>query len=155
MRKGQGAVEYIIILGVIILIALIVVGSLGGFGIFDFSQTATQRTNEISNLLADVGLKWVIGSNGAVQVSIRSQTSESVVAHNMSITNSSGGSCWILMNNEIVRQQYKSYSNTSCGSIISGTAGEAYSFICTLKYQDSSQIEHSKVGSCSGTFESL
>ncbi|MBD3312372.1 class III signal peptide-containing protein, partial [archaeon] len=43
-RKGQGAVEYIIILGVIILIALIVVASLGGLGIFDFSATAQART---------------------------------------------------------------------------------------------------------------
>ena len=35
-RHGQGSVEYIIILAVVILIALVIVGALSAFGIFGF-----------------------------------------------------------------------------------------------------------------------
>ncbi len=155
--KAQAAVEHIIILGIIILIALIVVGSLGGFGISEFSMQASQRTTEISGLLGDVALKYIIGDNGAVQINIRirSQTSSRITAHNFSITNSTGGVCWIFMNDDTVGQQYKSYSNVSCADVLGGTAGEAYSFDCTLKYKDSANIEHSKAGKCEGDYEDL
>lgn len=74
MRKGQGAVEYIIILGVIILIALIVVSSLGGLGIFQFSSSAQARTTEISNLLSDVAFTYRLDESGAAQVSVKQIT---------------------------------------------------------------------------------
>jgi|GEM_PF-7106321 len=72
--RGQGSIEYIIILGVIIVIALIVVSSIGGFNIFSFSTTSSVRINEISNLLYDVALKYSLNSNGGLQANLKTST---------------------------------------------------------------------------------
>ncbi len=152
--KAQGAVEYIIILGVIIMIALVVVASLGGLGIFKFSTTAQTRTTEISNQLSDVALKTVVKYNGATQVSIRSNTNNKIVAHNMSWYNSSDAEvCFINFNDDTIRQNWKTYSNSSCTGL-AGTAGDAYSFKCVVRYKDSSNLERAQVTSCEGIYES-
>ncbi len=153
MRKGQGAVEYIIILGVIILIALIVVASLGGLGIFKFSSTAQTRTTEISNLLSDVAFSYVVDDTGATQVSIKSTTNKRIVAHNMTWYNSTGGStCEIDFGDSTVRQNYATFSNSSCSGL-AGTAGESYEFDCTVRYKDANNIEHATKGTCEGFYE--
>jgi len=153
MRKGQGAVEYIIILGVIILIALIVVASLGGLGIFKFSTTAQTRTTEISNRLSDVGFTYVLNDNGGVQVAIRSTVNKKIIAHNMSWYNSTGAEvCVVDFNDDFVTQAWSSYSNSSCPAL-AGTAGESYSFDCTVRYRDTLGIEHATKGTCEGYYE--
>ncbi len=153
MRKGQGAVEYIIILGVIILIALIVVASLGGLGIFKFSSTAQTRTTEISNQLSDVGFTYVLKSNGAVQVSIKSTTHKRVIAHNMTWYNSTGDAvCIIDFGDSTIRQEYQTFSNSSC-TALAGTVGDSYDFDCTVRYKDSNNIEHATRGTCEGFYE--
>ena len=153
MRKGQGAVEYIIILGVIILIALIVVSSLGGLGIFKFSSTAQARTTEISNQLSDVGFRYVVRANGAVQVSIKSTVSKRVVAHNMTWYSATGSPiCQIDFSDTTIRQNYVTFSNDSCPGL-AGTAGDSYDFDCTVRYRDANGIEHATRGSCEGMYE--
>jgi len=153
MRRGQGAVEYIIILGVIILIALIVVASLGGLGIFNFSTTAQTRSTEISNLLSNVAFTYVLDDTGAVQVSIKSTTYKRITAHNMTWYNSSGTPvCYVLMTDTVIRQNFDTFGNSSCTDL-AGTAGIAYDFDCTLKYKDANNIEHSVKGTCEGSYE--
>ncbi len=153
MRKGQGAVEYIIILGVIILIALIVVASLGGLGIFKFSSTAQTRTTEISNLLSDVAFSYVVNDCGSTQVSIKSTTNKRITAHNMTWYNSSGSSvCEVDFSDTTIRQSFVSFSNSSCTGL-AGTAGESYDFDCTVRYKDADNVEHKKKISCEGSYE--
>jgi len=153
MRRGQGAVEYIIILGVIILIALIVVASLGGLGIFNFSTTAQTRSTEISNLLADVAFTYVLDDAGAVQVSVKSTTYKRVVAHNMTWYSATGASnCEIDMADSTVRQNFDTFLNDSC-DLLAGTAGNAYDFDCTVRYQDANSVEHAVRGTCEGLYE--
>jgi len=153
MRQGQGAVEYIIILGVIILIALIVVASLGGLGIFKFSTTAQSRTTEISNQLSDVGFTYVLNDLGAAQVSIKSTTNKKITAHNMTWYNSTGDSvCIVDFSDSTVRQSYQTFSNSSCSGL-AGTSGESYDFDCTVRYEDSNNIEHAVPGTCEGFYE--
>ena len=151
--RGQGAVEYIIILGVIILIALIVVASLGGLGIFSFSTQAQTRTTEISNLLSDVAFRYVVDDCGSVQVSLKSTTYKRVVAYNMTWYDSNDNQvCFIDMGATTVRQSFQTFSNSSCSSL-AGTAGESYDFDCTVKYKDANNIQHAVRGSCEGVYE--
>ena len=152
-RKGQGAVEYIIILGVIILIALIVVASLGGLGIFSFSAQAQTRTTEISNLLSDVAFQYVVDDSGAAQVSIKSTTYKRIVAHDMTWYDALGARvCEVNFTDTTVRQNFATFSNSSC-DLIAGTAGESYDFDCTVRYKDSNNIEHAVRGPCEGFYE--
>ena len=153
MRKGQGAVEYIIILGVIILIALIVVASLGGLGIFNFSTTAQARSTEISNLLADVSFTYVLDDNGSVQVSIKSTTYKRVIAHNMTWYNAAGASnCEVDFTDTTVRQSFTTFSNRSC-DLLAETAGNSFDFDCTVRYEDSNNVEHAVRGTCERLYE--
>jgi len=153
MRKGQGAVEYIIILGVIILIALIVVSSLGGLGIFQFSSSAQARTTEISNLLGDVSFTYRLDEAGAVQVSVKSMTYKSVVGYNMTWYDATGTSvCEISFSDTVVRQNFVSFSNSTCTDL-AGTAGENYEYDCTVRYQDANNINHAVRGTCEGFYE--
>jgi len=153
MRKGQGAVEYIIILGVIILIALIVVSSLGGLGIFQFSSSAQARTTEISNQLADVSFTYVLGENGSVQTSIKSTTYKRIIADSMTWYNATGTSvCEISFSDTVVRQNFVSFSNSTCTDL-AGTAGENYEYDCTVRYQDANNINHAVRGTCEGFYE--
>ncbi len=153
MRKGQGAVEYIIILGVIILIALIVVSSLGGLGIFQFSSSAQARTTEISNQLADVSFTYVVGENGSVQTSIKSTTYKRIIADSMTWYDATGTSvCEVDFVDSTVRQNFVSFSNSSCTGL-AGSAGENYDFDCTVRYTDSNDIYHQVRGTCEGFYE--
>ncbi len=151
--KAQGAVEYIIILGVIILIALIVVASLGGLGIFKFSTTAQTRTTEIANRLSDVGLTYILNDNGGVQVAIRSTVNKNIIAYNLTWYNSTGGAvCIVDFGGDKVSQSWKTYSNSSC-TALAGTAGDSYSFDCTIRYKDSLGMVHAVKGKCEGIYE--
>ena len=153
MRIGQGAVEYIIILGVIILIALIVVASLGGLGIFDFSALAQTRTTEISNLMADVAFSYVLNDCGSVQVSIKSTTSKRIVAHNMTWYDAlENRVCEVNFTDTTVRQDFVTFTNSTC-TLLAGDPGEAYSFDCTIRYRDDNKIEHAVRGVCEGDYE--
>src|SRR6056297_674487 len=152
-KKGQGAVEYIIIIGVIILIALIVVASLGGLGIFDFSTSAQVRTTEISNRLEDVAFTYVVDDNGSVQVSLKSNTNKKITAYSMYWYNNTGGTeCIVDFGNAVVRQKYQTFSNNSCSGL-AGIAGETYEFDCTMNYEDNNGISHSVRGVCEGYYE--
>jgi hypothetical protein len=152
-NKGQGAVEYIIILGVIILIALIVVTSLGGLGIFNFSATAQKRTTEISNLLADVGFQYVVRSAGSVQVAVKSTTNKQIIAHNMTWYDALANPiCQLNMTDTSVRQDFVTFGNGSC-ALLAGNAGESYVFDCTMRYRDTNGVEHAVMGTCEGRYE--
>ena len=151
--RGQGAIEYIIILGVVIMIALVVVASLGGLGIFKFSTTAQLRATEILNQLSDVAVKTVVRSTGAAYVSIRSNTNNKIIAHSMSWYNSSDAEvCIIDFGDTTVGQSWTTYSNTSCPGL-SGKVGEAYSFTCTIWYIDAAGIKRSPKITCEGYYE--
>ncbi len=143
MKKGQGAVEYIIILGVVILIALIVVSNISGFNIFKLSQTSQIKTNEITNLLGDISLKYSINQNGYVQSSVKSN----VYANAQNVTFYING-CKIYFGD--IDNKWK-LNSTSCS--ISGNVGEEYEYNCSISFTDPSGLFHNEHGVCKGIFE--
>ncbi len=147
--RSQGAIEYIIILGVIILIALIVVSSIGGFGIIDFSNAVSVRTNEISHLLDDVAIKYAITDKGLVQANLKSNVYEQINHANLTIKSADGKECNLSFG--VVRNRWV-LSSTKC-SFLNGTVKEQFEFNCTVKYVGPDGIVHKKSGLCSGFFE--
>ncbi len=150
--KGLGTIEYIIILGIIILTGLIIIGEMGGFGIFNFNITS-KTTTKINALLEDIELKYSINNKGIIQASIKSQNEE-IIARNLSITTAIN-TCWVFMKDEAIGQNYKIYSNTTCTNELRGITGETYNYACTINYMDSAGIEQSKTGTCEGNYEDL
>ena len=115
---------------------------------------AGQRTTEISGLLADVALRYVITDTGATQVSIRSQTNEYVTAGDFEVRHVSTDAllCNVSLSATTVRQTFQTFSNSSC-PLAAGTAGDSYSFTCVVKYTDASGISHSVQGRCEADWE--
>jgi hypothetical protein len=68
-RKGQAAVEYLIILAVVIIIALVVVGVLGGFP--SLTRGVSERESAAYWLEADVGLARYIANSSGVYAILR------------------------------------------------------------------------------------
>ena len=88
-RFGQAAVEYLIILAVVIIIALVVVGVLGGF------PTLTAGVTEKDSLAywqtADVSIeKPLIRAGGGGSLTIRNNKPFSITFMNMTATNTTG-----------------------------------------------------------------
>ncbi len=143
MRVGQGAVEYIIILGVIILFALIISGTIGGLNINFFKTSASVRTNEISNLLDEISLKYSVDLNGYAQVSIMPLIDVSEV--NVSINNCN------LTFNELITEKW--FTKSKLCSNLKGLSGGKYSFNCTISYVDETGLTHKESGLCKGVYE--
>lgn len=144
--RAQGSVEYIIILAVVILIALVIVGALSAFGIFGFRDRLESNANEINNLIRDVSVSYAIRDTGYTQVGIRSVLDSKVTAYNFTI-----GGCLFRLNATMLSTTWKTYSQNCTG--ISGTAGDNYNFKCVIAYTDAKGITHQDTGECYGFYE--
>ena len=146
MKKGQGSFEYIIILAVIILIALVIVSALSGIGIFQFRNSVEENANEINNLIQDVGIEYAVKKDGYTQVGLRSVVNSKVIIYNFTI-----GGCLFDLNGTELFQSWRTYAQNCSG--ISGRAGDSYDFNCILGYMDSIGIHHRDAGRCYGFYE--
>ncbi|HLE05831.1 MAG TPA: hypothetical protein VI790_00605, partial [Candidatus Nanoarchaeia archaeon] len=70
--RAQGAVEYTMILGVIIIITVVVAFTITNIGTFDFITGTENRLNDIENLLSDVMIQKNIRSNGFIEAGLMS-----------------------------------------------------------------------------------
>ena len=96
---------------------------------------------------------YTLDDNGRVQVSIKLTTYRRVIAHNMTWYNATGAiNCEIEFNDTNIKQTFTTFSNSSC-NLLSGTTGNTYDFDCTVRYQDSNNIEHVVRGNCKGIYE--
>ena len=144
--KGQGSFEYIIILAVIILIALVIVSALGDIGILRFRNSVEENANEINNILQDISVSYAIRSDGYTQIALRSVVNRQVVIYNVTI-----GGCLFDFNSTELFTSWQTYSRNCSG--ISGRAGESYDLNCIIGYKDSVQIMHRDSGRCFGFYE--
>ena len=144
--KGQGAVEYLIILAVVILIALVIVSVLYSLGIFKFRNKVETNSNDISNLLEDVSLSHTINKEGYTQIALRSVTDQKVTIYNFTI-----GGCLFEFNSTTLTTSWQVFKK-SCPGVL-GKAGDMYDLKCTLTYNDSLGITHSTSGRCKGFYE--
>jgi hypothetical protein len=147
--RGQGAVEYIIILGLIILIALIVVGSLSGFNITNFVLGEKERANEISHLLQDVAFRYSMMQNGYLQASARLNTASFIGQANLTIRKGSDN-CTVIIQ-ELTPDDWVT-NDTNC-DFLAGNVGSTYQINCTVSYVDEGGLLHKKTGLCIGVYE--
>jgi len=149
MRSGQGSIEYIIILGVIVLVALVVVTSIGGFGIFDFSAKSEVRVNEIIDQLGAVGFTQTIDNNGYVQASLNTYTIRQASSAVLVIRSRTGEECNLsagTINSEWV-------TVSSMCLFLNGTVSDSYNFNCSVQYVDDKNLTHKAYASCQGFYE--
>jgi len=144
--RAQGSVEYIIILAVVILIALVIVGALSAFGIFGFRDRLESNANEINNLIRDVSVSYAIRDTGYTQVGVRSVLDSKVTVYNFTI-----GGCLFKLNATMLSTSWRTYSQNCSG--ISGTASDSYNFKCVIAYTDAKGITHQDTGECYGFYE--
>lgn len=149
MRLGQGAIEYLIILGVLSLIALVVVAAYSGFNIIGAMSTTEARLSEIQNLLSDVSLRYAINSNGGVQASVMSVKHSHVTNTRLKIISGSGEECNLSFG--VVTGKQKT-NNSDC-SFLNGSVSDSYSFKCVLNYTEPTGISRGVVSVCKGIYE--
>jgi hypothetical protein len=89
MKKSQTATEYLIILAVIIVIALIVVGLLGG--IPGVGGGSNKRANDAKLATNDVGITGYTLSSTDATFTLRNNRPEGVIVNQINITNQTGG----------------------------------------------------------------
>ncbi|MBD3312696.1 class III signal peptide-containing protein [archaeon] len=146
MKKAQGSFEYIIILAVVILIALVIVSSLSAFGVFGFRNRLQENANEINNLIRDVSVSYAIRDTGYTQVALASVLDSKVTIYNITI-----GGCLFELNGTELYTSWHNYER-NC-SALTGEAGESYDYTCTISYIDAKGILHRDVGRCFGFYE--
>ncbi len=144
--RNQGSTEYVIILSVIIIFALIIALAINSLGVFDLRNKLITNTNEINNLLRDVSVSYAINEAGLTQVALRSNVNYKVIIYNFTI-----GGCLINFNSTILQNDWITYSY-NCSGII-GKAGYQYDLSCTLFYKDNNGIIHGDTGRCIGFYE--
>jgi hypothetical protein len=147
--RGQGAVEYIIILGVIVLVSLVVVASIGGFNIFDFAVEGEISTSEISNQLRDVGVQYAVASDGGVQLNVKSNKNKEVTCTNVTIYGPEGQECNLEFDE--VKDEWV-FESKAC-SFLNGSVGSVYRLNVTVSYVDDSGLTHKKKGELVGKYE--
>ena len=127
LKKSQTATEYLIILAVVIIIALIVVGVLGG--IPGIGKGATSRASIAYWKSADISITdFAISSSGTDTVIIKNNQRHTVTINDL-IVNSVD-----LASGEALSP---GASRTYTGNIGSCTAGTSFSYTVSVNYQDS------------------
>lgn len=144
--RAQGSFEYVIILAVIILIALVIVSALSAFGIFSFRNRIEENANEINNLIRDVSVSYAIRDNGYTQVGFRSVLDSKVTVYNFTI-----GGCLFELNSTDLYTSWITFER-NC-SALTGIAGNNFDYSCIIHYSDAKGIEHRDAGRCYGFYE--
>lgn len=147
--RAQGAVEYTMILGVIIIITVVVAITITNLDSLSFITGTENRLNEIENLLSEVMLQKNIRSNGFIEASLMSFRYPIVTEANITFFSEFDEPCKILIGT--VRSEWVTNS-TACPEI-AGPIGNAYALKCVVSYVDPQNIIRSNTGVCKGIYE--
>ncbi len=147
--RSQSAVGYVVIFGVIIILALIIVSAITDFNFSSRGGKNNVKSNEIIHLLGDVSFKYSINSDGVVYATIKSNVEEYIPSVNLSFRK--GSENCTLVFNDVTSSRW--VSNKSECYDLSGTTGRRYKFNCTISYVDEEGLYHRKRGECLGYYE--
>ena len=126
-KKSQTATEYLIILAVVIIIALIVVGVLGG--IPGIGKGASARASAAYWRSADVAITdFAISASGTDTVIIKSNLRNTITVNDLIVNSVDLASGETLSSGA---------SRTYTGSIAACTADQTFSYTVSITYQDS------------------
>ncbi|MAG47592.1 hypothetical protein CL617_03225 [archaeon] len=126
-KKGQTAVEYLIILAVVIIIALIVVGVLGG--IPGIGKGSGDKASKLFWSQAPVGIdNHAISAGGTDTVIVRNNLDTTITVETFSVN-----SVNVASNNVLGPEDQA----TLTGSIASCTAGDSYTYAVSMTYNES------------------
>ncbi len=131
MKRGQAAIEYLIILAVVVIIALIVIGVIGGFP--GMTRGVSERDSASYWAGADVGITryFISTTAGTSMLVIRNNR---LFAVNVTKVWMSGTN---VMTGTSLPLAPGSSSNLSLTSVPSCTSGNSYSMTTVITYVDS------------------
>lgn len=130
-KKGQTATEYLIILAVVIIIALIVIGALGG--IPGIGRGATSRASASYWNSADVAItSYAITESDAVTLNMRNNLKNTIILNNITV----GTDVMSTTNQNLAAGETKTFTGTVTGSNVCVTAGDTFSHSISIKYKD-------------------
>ena len=125
MRRGQASTEYLVILAVVIIIALVVVAVLGGF--IDVGTSASQQSSKAYWRTADMGiLDWTQSGNDFKAV-IRNNQDYRINVNNVTV----GGELA-----DVASAVLTPGATTSVNATISCTAGSSYAHEIVFNYDN-------------------
>lgn len=126
--KAQGSTEYLIILAVVIIIALIVVGVLGG--IPGIGRTGTQRASASFWLSQDIGItSYSVKSNGQVTFNLKNNLRNSATVTAVTLGGQAVGSGNLSLSTGSTGSRTGSTS-------LSCTAGKPFTYAVNISYTD-------------------
>lgn len=130
-KKAQTATEYLIILAVVIIIALIVVGALGG--IPGIGRGSSSRAGAAYWSTADVAItSFSINEGDAVILNVRNNMRNAITVNNITLATDK----MTTINQVLAPGQTKAFSGTMTGANVCAAAGDSYSHDVTIVYLD-------------------
>ncbi len=149
--KAQGAVEYIIILSLIIIISLIIAGNLGMLRLPSFAIASRGKMSEINQLLNEVAVRYSLSSSGLLQASVIILSSDDIRTVNLTFKKGTD-KCNVVIRGTNYKH-WVSASNTC--EFLTGESGNQYSFNCTVSYVSPDGLTIKRKGLCSGVYEEV
>lgn len=132
-RKGQASVEYLVILAVVLIIALVVVAALGGF--IDIGRQAGPQASKTYWRTAEIGLlDWAISSTGDDTLVIKNNMDYRINVTEVTVGTSNQTVGQTLMPGE---------SKTVANAWVTCTSGDAFAYKVTVEYDN---IEYNITG---------
>ncbi|MBI4158876.1 class III signal peptide-containing protein [Candidatus Woesearchaeota archaeon] len=127
-KKGQTSTEYLIILGVVIVVALIVVAALGG--IPGIGTSGAGKTSKLFWASAPVGFEsYAISASGTDTLVVKNNQDFSVTLNSVNVNSVN------VANNNVINP---GSSVTLTGNIGACTAGQNYEYPVSIGYTDQS-----------------
>jgi hypothetical protein len=131
-KKAQTATEYLIILAVVIIIALVVIGVLGGIPGIGSGMRATADSTYWRT--ANIGITSIVANvDGNVNITLRNNFPDSIRIQNVTLTD---GSNPVKYDNTSRILPISGSSVWSISDMPTGTAGESFSYIVKITYVD-------------------
>jgi len=134
MRRAQAAIEYLIILAVVVIIALIVIGVIGGFP--GMTRGISERDSAAYWAGADIGITryYVSATSGASQLVIRNNRLFQI---NLTGIKLDGGSNILNYTNGVLISPGSAVLVNLTGQVCgAGTAGQTFSKNVEIDYKD-------------------
>ncbi|NYZ75892.1 class III signal peptide-containing protein [Candidatus Micrarchaeota archaeon] len=129
MRKGQSAIEYLVILAAVIIIALIVISVIGGFP--GMTRGVTERDSASYWTSADIGIVWYF-------ISATPGTSVLVIRNNrvvpLNVTSIKFGGTEVFSTPTLLSPA--SSTNITLTNVPSCTPGQSYVLTTVITYKD-------------------
>ncbi len=149
--RYQGSIEYVIILGLIILITFIIISNINGLNIASFKIGDKSRTSEINLMLNEVSVRYSLSFNGLLQASAIVLSASDIEGVNLTFKQGDD-ECRVHM-----QTNYKHWSNGSNAcSFLTGVSGDRYSFNCSVSYLNpDTNLVIKKSGVCFGVYEEV